>query len=240
MKVSRKALLLLVLVSAVVTMSFAMTSSAAAQGNREPCTTVGQRTSNNILVDVPSNLAYGTVTESVQCRVLNTSADRPNVGTPIVGQRLTLDYPSAIVAVDVWTARGGTGSDFDPYSPAVRVCFKASAYGVDAATAVGPAESAAGQVGAAIMYSDARYIFADRFANNPYGGYSRNATQLDIVDAGRELGYVCADLGGPGLATLVSGLPGRAANDPLHPNYGGDTPDRCRIPSSQGGRDCLD
>jgi len=229
MKLSRKALLMVLVLGATALMSFAAAAPSAAQTGTF-CSLIGQRTGGDILVDVPNSFADGLPGNAVQCRVLI----RQESGTPIPAQRAINDY-SAIAGIDVWTAN--RNADFDIYDPPVRVCFDASEFGVSAEDAVSPEDLAAGENGPALMYSDARYTFADRFSFR-YNSFSRNFTQLNVVEAGIADGYICGDLSFPGTLNLVPGIPGIFSDDdPQHPNYAGDRPDRCLVP---GSRDCFD
>lgn len=229
MKVSRKLILISLLVSSLVVMSIALVSPAAAQGNR-PCVDLGRQTGGDFLVDVSDDRNDSLNAFQIQCRVLISR----EAGTPIQLQRAIDDY-DAIAGLDVWTA-SGFAADFDIYDPPVRICFNGDEFGIDPAAGVGPEELAAGENGPSIMYSDARYTFADRLSNR-YLGFSRNFTQLNVItDADNE--YLCADISYPGAVLLVPGIPENfEEDDPQHPNYGGDTPDRCLVPDSS---DCFD
>jgi hypothetical protein len=235
MKINRKLLLLTLVVGALALLSVAMVSTSSAQ-NSFYCVDVGNATGGDILVDVPSDFTDDLEQFQVQCNVLSGSVGRRQAGTPVDNQATVEDYGS-IAAVDVWTATRPGGADFDIYDPAVRVCFSADAYGVDAASAVGPVESATGAVGPALLFSDARVIFADRLSSASYGGFSRAVSQLNIVAEGIDLGYICGDISYPGTVNLTPGLPlDREDDSPYHPNYP-NQPDRCFIPGSD---DCFD
>lgn len=239
MKISRKVALLITLVGILGIMSFAFASTTFAQ-NGDFCTDIGLNTDGDILVDVPQELD-GIAREQVQCNIFIGALGRQQSGTPVDNQRVVLDYPVAIAGLDVWTRPSGSrgGADFDVYDPPIRICFTdgyVADYGYSAADAVSPEDSAAGLVGPSIVFQDARYTFADRLSNASYRSFSRNVTQLNIVPEGRDLGYICADISWPGAVVLVSQLPlDREEDSPYHPNYGGDTPDRCRYP---GASDC--
>ncbi|MBC7870374.1 MAG: hypothetical protein H7Y09_06000 [Chitinophagaceae bacterium] len=235
MKISRKLLLLTFVVGALALLSVAMVSTSSAQ-NGVFCVDVAELTDGDILVDVPGAFSDDLQQFQVQCNVLSGSVGRREAGTPVDNQATVEDYGS-VAAVDVWTATRPGGADFDIYDPAVRVCFNADSYGVDATAAVGPVESATGAVGPALLFSDARVNFADRLSNAAYRGFSRAVTQLDIVAEGRDLGYVCGDINYPGTVNLSPGLPlDREDDSPYHPNYP-NQPDRCFIP---GASDCFD
>lgn len=220
------------LLLAIVLTAYIRVPTASAQGNN-PCWDVGRKTGGSILVDVPRAFTHNLDRNAVQCKLLVPY----EAGTPIVGQRAILDYPGALDGLDIWTATRANGANFDIYDPPVRICFNAEANNLDVEKAVGPDESAAGEFGPTIMYSDARFTFADRLLNNAYLGPSRNFTQLEVVvDAERD--YICADIAYPGAVLLLSSLPGGIDEDsPNHPNYQGDIPDRCLTPGSD---DCID
>ena len=224
MKVSRKLLLLSLLVTSLVVMSIAMVAPSAAQSGR--CTTIGVATSGDFLVDVDENRNDGLVESQVQCKVLIS----PEAGTPLSGNRAIPDYTS-VGGIDVWTSNAR--ADFDIYDPAVRVCFRAAAFGVSTTDAIGPAEMEAGQSGPALMYSDARHINTLTRSSDSYSGGSRNFNALDVVTTDT---YICGDISYPGSINLVPSVPGFASTDPAHPLFE-DQPDRCLVP---GASDCID
>lgn len=227
----KKLVLLTVLVASIAVLSLAVAAPAAAQPTHADCTRVGVITGGDILVDVSENRNDGLVPGNIQCSWLRTYPE--GAGTPLSGARAIPDYTS-LIGIDVWTAsRSGARADFDVYDPPVRVCFDASEYGLDASSAVGPEESAAGQSGPTIMFSDARHFNTLKRSNDGYFGGSRNFVQLDVVV---EDGFICGDISYPGLLNLVPGLPPRDASDPTHPNTE-NVPDRCLVP---GASDCFD
>lgn len=208
-------------------------AAVAAQGNN-PCWDMGRKSGGDVLVDVPETFDPQTTNNldrnQIQCRELF----REQAGTPVEEQSAVMDYRDALIALDIWTASRPDGANFEVYDPPIRICFDSAAFGVSASDAVGPAQLAAGENGPSIMYSDARYTFADRLSNNAYLGPSRNLTQLNVIVADE---YICADISYPGSVVLVSGIPeGRGIDSPYHPNYGGDLPDRCLMP---GDDDCI-
>lgn len=236
MRVSRKALLMVLVLGAMTLMSIASVAPAGAQIVGTACENVGVRTGGDVLVDVPQNFRDGLPASAVQCsvKIAGTQA-QGEAGTAIIRQRQVPDY-AAVVAVDVWTANSSVAADFAPYNPPVRVCFDASEYGLDASAAVSPGEGN----GPALMFSDARHYItqnqvgsygqprtSDDFNNNEG---ARNVNQLNVVPAGIADGYICGDLSWPGTISLVPGLPqDRADGDVDHPNFPGHTPDRCFV-----------
>lgn len=245
MKVSRKLFLLSVMVGALVVMALASVSTAGAQDFDDfTCTDLGRVTGGDILVDVPNNLSTGVPTDAIQCRLFEPLAgsdrgsDAAEAGNVIARQETRRNY-NLLVGVDVWTASNpGATADFRVFDPPVRVCFDASFWGVSAADAVSPEDSAAGLFGPALVFSDARHYITQQEVGS-YGNPTsneftdsegaRNLNQLNIVEAGRAEGYICGDLSWPGTVNLVAGLPGRDADDRDHPNYDGHNPDRCLI-----------
>lgn len=227
--VTRKALLL---ASIVGVMAVLMVASVSAQTQTQ-CNLVGAATGGDILVEAAGVRNDNLVAEEILCTVVIS----PGAGTPLDGNKAIPDY-TAIAGVDVWTGNFNSGfaADFELYDPPVRVCFDASEFDVSATAAVGPTEMVAGQTGPALMFSDARHFNTFKRSTDAYVGGARNFNALEIVAAGRDAGYICADLRYPGLVNLVPSVPVFASTDPAHPLYV-DTPDRCLVP---GAADCQD
>lgn len=213
-------LTLLMLVSAGLSLP---TSAQTVTNTSGACVDVGRLTSGRILVDVPSDTGYEVI--RVNCRVLVDDAGRRvdvvgtgGLGTSRQGQSLLRDYTQPLASVDVWIASrsGATGAEFGAFDVPVRVCFQVS-----------DAETTANN-DLFLIFNDARYISAPRQAGDT-SSFSRTSQQLDIVPTGLALGYICGDLRFPGTISLVSSLPQRDANSPIHPNAVLPVPDRCRF-----------
>jgi hypothetical protein len=226
--VTRKALLL---ASIVGVMALVLVASVSAQQTQ--CNLIGAATGGDILVDASGVRSDNLTAEEILCSVVIA----PGAGTPLDGNKAIPDY-TAIAGVDVWTGNFNSGfaADFELYDPPVRVCFRAADFGVSAEAAVGPTEMVAGQSGPALMFSDARHFNTIKRATDAYVGGARNFNALEIVEAGRAVGYICADLRYPGLVNLIPSVPVFDATDPAHPLYV-DQPDRCLVP---GAADCQD
>lgn len=188
-----------------------------------PCVDIGRLTSGRILVDVPPDTGYAVI--RVNCRVLADNAGAlldvvgaGALGTPRQGQSLVRDYVAPLASLDVWIASrsGATGAEFGAFDVPVRVCFQ-----VDQAQAL--ANNAL-----FLIFNDARYYNAPRQPGDT-STFSRTSQQLNIVDTGLALGYLCGDLDFPGTISMVTSLPQRDSDSPTHPNAQLPPPDRCRF-----------